>query len=154
MIDVEADLRILENSVRDIITLIFSKQFDSNWIDSLKISSDRITKWKERQSMENVRLKGKILEPRLIYYADFYDLKSIIEKHWEDGFKDVFQDKKSTIVFLDEAEKLRDPNAHRRELFEYQKHLIRGISGEIVSTPFRKQFLFGVFRVLRCTLKL
>lgn len=131
MIDAEAELKILENSVRDIITFVFSKKFGSNWIDSLKIPSERITKWIERQSVENVRLKGKTLEPRLIYYADFYDLKSIIEKHWEDSFKDVFQDKKSTIVLLEEAEKLRDPNAHRRELFEYQKHLICGISGEI-----------------------
>jgi hypothetical protein len=28
-------------------------------------------------------------------------------------------------------EKLRDPNAHRRELKQYQKHLIVGISGEL-----------------------
>lgn len=27
--------------------------------------------------------------------------------------------------------KLRDPNAHRRELKEYQKHLVLGISGEL-----------------------
>lgn len=131
MIDIEAELKILENSVRDIITFVFTKKYGTNWISNLNFSPDRINKWKERQSNEEVRLKGNVLEPRLIYYSDFYDLKNIIEKHWEYDFKKVFQDKKAITVFLEEAEKLRDPNAHRRELFEYQKHLIKGISGEI-----------------------
>lgn len=131
MIDVESELKILENSVRDIITFVLTKHFGSNWIDSLKISHDRISKWKERQTTEEARLKGNILEARIIYYSDFYDLKNIIDKHWENGFVEVFQDKKTVTIFLEEAEKLRDPNAHRRELFEYQKHLIKGISGEI-----------------------
>jgi hypothetical protein len=131
MINIEEELKILENSVRDIITFVLTKHFGQNWIDSIKISPDRISKWKVRQSDEEARLKGNVLEARLIYYSDFYDLKNIIDKHWDDGFVEVFQDKKTVKLFLEEAEKLRDPNAHRRELFEYQKHLIKGISGEL-----------------------
>lgn len=34
-------------------------------------------------------------------------------------------------VYLSELERLRDPDAHRRELLPHQKHLILGIGGEI-----------------------
>ena len=108
-----------------------TKKFGNDWIKHVKISSNRISKWKERRTIEEKRLKGVALESRLIYYSDFYDLKSIIDKHWDDGLMVVFQDKKSVSLFLEEIEKFRDPNAHRRELFEYQKYLIKGISGEI-----------------------
>lgn len=131
MIDVETELKILENSVRDIITFVLTKRFGPDWIKDLNISADRIQRWRDRRSVEESRLKGNILEARLIYYSDFYDLQNIIDKHWDDGFLDVFQDKKTVSIFLKEAEKLRDPNAHRRELFDYQKHLIKGISGEL-----------------------
>lgn len=131
MIDIESELKILENSVRDIITFVLSKHYGVNWIGNLKASPDRIDKWKERRSVEEKKLKGDALESRLIYYSDFYDLRNIIEKHWENGFKEVFHDKKIIALYLEECEKFRDPNAHRRELFDYQKHLIKGISGEI-----------------------
>lgn len=131
MIDADTELKILENSIRDIISFVLNKKFGTNWIDQLKISDERVKKWKEKQLIEEARLKGNILENRLIYYSDFYDLKSIIDKHWNDGLIEVFHDKKTVTLFLEEAEKLRDPNAHRRELFDYQKHLIKGVSGEL-----------------------
>lgn len=44
-------------------------------------------------------------------------------------------------VFLTELEKLRDPEAHRRELMPHQKALAYGISGEIRTqiTRFRSE---------------
>jgi hypothetical protein len=131
MIDAETELKILENSIRDIISFVLSKKLGANWLEQLKVTPDRFSKWKERQACEEARFKGNVLEPRLIYYSDFYDLKTIIDKHWDSGLSDVFQDKKTMLAFLEEAEKLRDPNAHRRELFEYQRHLLKGISGEL-----------------------
>ena len=131
MVNAEEELKLLENSVRDVIALVLSKKFGADWINSLRITSERIQKWRERKEAEETRLRGVPLETRLIYYADFYDLSNIIDKHWDDDLRDVFQDKKNTMFFLKEAEKFRDPHAHRRELFDYQKHLIKGISGEI-----------------------
>jgi hypothetical protein len=40
-------------------------------------------------------------------------------------------------VWMSELEKLRDPDAHRRELLPHQKHLILGIAGEIRSRLIR-----------------
>lgn len=42
-------------------------------------------------------------------------------------------DLKTVELWLNELEKYRDSDAHRRPLFEYQKHLIVGISGELRS---------------------
>ena len=69
------------------------------------------------------------MEERLIYYADFYDLKTILKKNWDTSFADALGDWKTFDVWLTELEKLRDPDAHRRELLPHQKSLIIGISG-------------------------
>ncbi|KAB1064734.1 hypothetical protein [Salibacter halophilus] len=134
MVDVEEELKILENSVRDIITFVLKKSLGDNWVSNLKISESRIGKWKERQVIEEKRLRSTFLDNRLIYYSDFYDLKGIIIKHWDDGLDSVFRDKKLITALLSLIEKYRDAHAHRRELFDYQKYLIKGISGEIRTT--------------------
>jgi hypothetical protein len=70
----------------------------------------------------------------LLYYADFYDLRTLLMKHWSDeavGFSDALGKRKTIEVFLEELEKLRDPHAHQRELMTHQKHLMLGLSGEI-----------------------
>ncbi len=131
MIDIEEELKIFENSVRDTISFILKREYGDDWIDHLAIPKDRITHWKERREIEIKRLSGTPLEERLIYYSDFYDLKNILSKHWNEEIKKAFGDKKRMEVFFEELEKLRDPNAHRRELFDYQKHLIKGISGYV-----------------------
>lgn len=67
----------------------------------------------------------------MIYYADFYDLSTILKKHWSGEFSEAFGEWKTMEVWLSELEKLRDPDAHRRELLPHQKYLILGLSGEI-----------------------
>jgi hypothetical protein len=76
------------------------------------------------------RLEAGAIEERLLYFADFYDLRTILKKHWKD-FASALGDWKTTEVWLDELEKLRDPDAHRRELLPHQKYLVLGIGGEI-----------------------
>ena len=129
MEDAESELKVFENSLRDFIQYTLQRKYGNGWINDLKISPDRVSRWRERMEVENKRLVGEALESRLLYYFDFYDLKSLITKHWDNGFSEAFHNKRTIEVMLTEMEKLRDPNAHRRELLEYQKHLILGISG-------------------------
>lgn len=130
-LDVESELKKLENSLRDFIEFTLLARYGASWLSSLKVSPDRVKHWIDRKDVEQKRLTSAALETRLLYYADFYDLKSIISKHWDDGFSSALGEKKTVEVLLSEMEKLRDPNAHRRELHSYQKHLILGVSGEI-----------------------
>jgi hypothetical protein len=131
LIDAEAELKLLENSMRDAIRLVLERKFGSNWEVHLKVTENRIAQWKARLEAEEKRLAGRALDSRLLYYSDFYDLKEIVKKHWDDGFKDVFSDLRMVEVFMEQMEKLRDPNAHRRELSSHQKCLIVGVSGEL-----------------------
>lgn len=130
-IDVTQSLKDTENSLRDFIALVLQKQLGNSWVEECGVSPERLDKWKERRVAEEKRQKSGVIEQRLIYYADFYDLSTILKKHWSGTFSDALGDWKKTEVWLGELEKLRDPDAHRRELLPHQKHLILGISGEI-----------------------
>jgi hypothetical protein len=128
--DVTQALRDAENSLRDFIAFMLSKSGE-DWLDRCGVPAERIAKWQERKVIEGKRQETGVVEERLIYYADFYDLKTILKKHWSDKFTLVFGDWKTLEVYLTELERLRDPDAHRRELLPHQKNLVLGISGEI-----------------------
>lgn len=128
--DVSQALHDAENSLRDFIALVLSgRRID--WVESCGVSPERIEKWKERKLTERSRLKTGVSEERLIYYADFYDLKTILKSNWSGEFSEALGDWKTFEVYLGELEKLRDTDAHRRELMPHQKHLVLGVSGEI-----------------------
>jgi Swt1-like HEPN len=133
--DVHGALKEAENSLRDFIANSLEERFGSEWVDKCGVPPARIEKWWERKEAEVKRQQTGAVEERLLYYADFYDLSTILKKHWSDGnvgFSDALGGKWKTMeIFLDELEKLRDPHAHQRELLPHQKHLILGLSGEI-----------------------
>lgn len=128
--DITQVLKDTENALRDFIAFILSEKFGSEWEQNSGVSSDRINKWKERKEGERKRQESGARDERLIYYADFYDLKAILKKNW-DLFSKALGDLKTTEVWLTELERLRDPDAHRREILPHQKHLILGVSGEL-----------------------
>ncbi|MDP2856809.1 MAG: Swt1 family HEPN domain-containing protein [Bacillota bacterium] len=119
-----------ENALRDFIASVLARQ-RQDWVDTCGVSAERLAKWRERQETERGRQKGGVVEERLIYYADFYDLKTILTKNWSGPFSDALGDRRTMQVFLTELERLRDPDAHRRELLPHQQSLAVGISGEI-----------------------
>src|SRR3990170_7376066 len=129
--DITQALKDTENSLRDFVSAVLHKKFGETWVENCGVSPDRLKKWNERKAAEEKRQEAGAVEQRLIYYADFYDLRTILRKYWQDEFSDVLGDWKTMDVWLNELEKLRDPDAHRRELLPHQKHLILGISGEI-----------------------
>jgi len=128
--DVTQALRDAENSLRDFIVLVLSKG-GSDWIARCGVAPERIEKWRERKATEAKRQEAGVVEERLMYYADFYDLKTILKKNWSGEFSAALGDWKTFEVYLGEIEKLRDADAHRREFLPHQKYLILGVSGEI-----------------------
>lgn len=123
-------LRDTENAIRDLIYDLLSKRYKSEWEKHLGVTEKRLAIWKERQSVEKSRQKGGPIEERLLYYADFYDLWESLKKNW-DVFSEALGDRKTVEVWLGELERLRDPNAHSRDLLPFQKHLILGIAGDV-----------------------
>ncbi len=128
--DVTQALKDTENLLRDFIAFILSNNFSSDWESKCGVTEDRLKVWKQRKEAENKRQESGVMDERLIYYADFYDLKTVLKKHWN-LFSGALGDLKTCEVWLSELEKLRDPDAHRRELLPHQKHLILGLCGEL-----------------------
>jgi len=131
VMDITQELRDTENALRDFIAVVLHNKLGDQWVENCGVSDERLKQWKERQAVEKKRQKSGIVEGRLLYYADIYDLRTILKKHWSGEFSDALGEWKTMEVWLKELEKLRDPDAHRRELLPHQKHLIAGISGEI-----------------------
>jgi hypothetical protein len=130
-LDVTQALRDAENALRDFIAAELMSKLGTGWEERAGVSPERVTKWKERRDVEQKRQETGVVDERLIYYADFFDLKPILKKNWQGIFSEALGDWKTLDVYLTELERLRDPDAHRRELLPHQKYLILGISGEI-----------------------
>lgn len=128
--DISQTLRDTENALRDFIAYVLQEKLGSDWEGKSGVSPERLIKWAERKNIESKRQAAGAVDERLIYYADFYDLQTILRKHWQ-YFAVALGDLKTTEVWLTELEKTRDSDAHRRELLPHQKNLILGISGEI-----------------------
>lgn len=128
--DISQSLKDAENTLRDFISDILVNKYGNNWIDKCKISKDRTDKWSSRKDEEIKKQKFGTVEKRLIYYADFYDIKTILKKNW-DLFSEALGEWKVIEVWLNELERFRNPDAHRRELLPHQKQLAAGITGEI-----------------------
>lgn len=114
-----------ENIMRQIILSILGND------DSVDfgITDDRLNKWKEKREIERKKYSGVLTENRLIYYSDFYDLKTIIDKNWN-LFKQILEDKKNFEVTFKKIETFRNTKSHGRPLFTHQNKLIEGILGE------------------------
>ena len=102
-IDVNQELKIIENALRDIISFALNVKYGQDWIGNLKISQEKVDKWKEKMMEETKRYRGTLIDNRLIYYSEFPDLCNIISKHWDDVFKDLFIEKKQIDVILQET---------------------------------------------------
>ena len=92
-IDVNSELRDIENFLRDNIMFILKNKYESDWENKIGVSEERIKVQENRRVEEQKRLNGNEIDNRLLYYSDFYDLKTIIDKNW-DIFKSIFKDKK------------------------------------------------------------
>jgi len=131
--DVTQALRDTENALRDFIAATLERSLGSEWLSNCGVTTDRIAKWRERKSEEQRRQEAGVVDERLLYYAELYDLKTILEKHWQGDFSEALGKWRRFEVLFDELALYRDPDAHRRELLPHQQSLVLGIAGDIGS---------------------
>lgn len=117
-----------ENTLRTIISLVLGDNDNAKF----GISLDRINIWKDKREIEKQKNNGILIESRLIYFSDFYDLKNIVHKSW-DSFKEILLKKKIFEANFDQIESLRNTVSHGRKLITFQEHLIAGITGDLKS---------------------
>jgi Swt1-like HEPN len=136
-VDVTQALRDTENALRDFIAATLERVLGRGWLDSCGVTPERISIWRDRQSEERRRQEAGVVEERLLYYADFYDLKPILKKHWSGDFSEALGAWKRFEVLFDELFDYRNPDAHRRELLPHQQSFALGIEGDIRSRLIR-----------------
>lgn len=115
-----------ENTLRKIICILIGQDDDSVY----GVTNERINKWKEKREIDKQKNRGSQLESRLIYYSDFYDLETIINKNWT-LFKPILVDKKRFEILHGEVELFRNTLAHGRPLLSFQLSLLSGIVGDL-----------------------
>ena len=124
-------LYLVENGLRDLIAEVLKRKYGESWEDHLGCSADRAALWRERREVEEHRRTGAVIEQRLLYYSDFYDLGTLVDKHWNDGLSECFGDKRATELYLKRLDGLRNPGAHSRELMQFERNLVSGMADEL-----------------------
>jgi len=130
-LDVTQALKDSENALREFIAAVLSRKLGDDWIERCGATPERVAQWKARKDTEARRQRAGVVEERLLYYADFFDLKNILKKQWDGEFSEAFGRWQEMDVWLSTLESFRDPDAHRRELLPHQKYLALGIAGQI-----------------------
>lgn len=102
-----------ENFLRKAILILMLKKFGVDWWD-FKVEKKMSKLCKKRSKFDGFKFHP-------IFYADFLDLKKIIEANW-DGLSCLLGGQKQRLIKFDELSKLRNLVAHGRFLtqeFEY-----------------------------------
>jgi hypothetical protein len=119
-----------ENVVRELVQDLMGDRYGASWVDRLGVTPERLAGWEQRRDEERKRRAGAVIEERILWYADFTDLWTILRKNWN-VFKPCFGDLKRLEVYLDRLGALRNPGAHSRALLPFERLLVEGMTGEL-----------------------
>ena len=113
------------------MTFVYKRRFGDGWL-SVVASQKQSTDWSERCVAEAARVKrGVAAVPEVgLSYANFYDLLTIADKHWEE-LAPALDKKAITFRLLERFEQLRNSVAHGRPLLAFERDLLSGIAGQI-----------------------
>jgi hypothetical protein len=127
---VDEVLEAAENALRDFIQEVLEREYGDKWLEKCGMPEKRIKQWEEYRDKEKEKDISGIAEDRILYYSDFGDLRSIINRNWN-LYEPCFKDKNRILSRLQELKAFRDTDAHRRDLLTHQKQIVLGYCGEI-----------------------
>lgn len=127
---IEDALNVFENALRDLVERLLRERDGDEWLANAGVSAERLQIWNDRLKAEPKRRPGGDVDPRSIYYADFFDVVGIVKRNWE-LFKPCFEDRKRFDVYTDRLSAFRDPDAHSRALRPFEEQLVLGMTGEL-----------------------
>ena len=119
----------VETVLRGVIAHVLEAEFGAGWVDACG-TPERIEKWRGRQEEERKRRDGTVVEERLLYFSDFTDLLPIVRRHWT-LFKPCLGSKKTFETYMGRLEDFRNAPMHSRQLVDFERRLIEGMTGEI-----------------------
>lgn len=116
-IQIYAIIFVLETSLREYIIEKLSAHHGSKWYKQALPGGSIINAYRSAQRYEKATPWVRTIPHHPIYYLDFPDLATIIERNdnWNSAFKDSFQRKDITISALRGIEPIRNKIAHNRK---------------------------------------
>jgi hypothetical protein len=115
-------LQALENSLRLIVREVLGAD--------LPAQLSNVDKLARNQARDLQRRDGALVSDDLLAYTEFPELRTIISNNWP-RFEPVFSDQQRIEVYLEAVERVRNAIAHSRQLLEFEKDLVSGISGQL-----------------------
>jgi len=124
----------IENGIRELIIELLSKLDGPLWYKH-RLPSDVLEKYREGIELPRRTKSINLIPHHPIYYADFPDLRKIIERqdNWKDAFSTVFVRKDLISATLSELEPAHNALAHNRKLAEQDVILLEAASAKIAS---------------------
>lgn len=119
-------IKSYENTLKHIIIDVIGPSDETNYL----VSEDLKKKWFEKRKLQKEENDGFLKEKRIIFYADLFDLKTIIEKNW-DVFAPIFKNKERFLVFFNEVYQLKNTINLGKELTKSQLELLSGITTDL-----------------------
>src|SRR5687767_11292753 len=110
--DLTDALRYSENALRDFIAATFRNLHGEGWELKGVIQPRMIKKWDDERQRETSKQASGVVEPRLIYYADFHHVVTIVEDHWVLFGPALGTDWPTMRVWLDALRSVRNQEAH------------------------------------------
>lgn len=139
--DITRILYDTENNLKSYINIVFTNLHGNDWMSKIKIPKSKLKSWELARipnELSHNAIKGK---EDLLQYTSIPDLRWLLKKHWNAPLQQTFGDFENLDVYLRIIEDYRDPDSRRRELLTYQKHLILGVTGEIMTKISRARSL-------------
>lgn len=115
-----------ENLLKKLIIEVIGASDDTDY----KIDADVKEQWLTKRKLEKEKNDDALLDKRLIHFADFFDLKIIINKNW-DKFESILKNKERFLVFFDEVNQYRNALHHGQSLTKSQEALLAGITNDL-----------------------
>ena len=115
-----------ENTLKQVIISILGASDDIDY----NISNELKRRWLEKRNHEKEKNDGFLFEKRILFYADFIDLRTIVEKNWN-AFEKVFKNKDRFFVFFDEVYQFKNTLNLGNSLTKSQEELLSGITADL-----------------------
>lgn len=122
----------LERALRQVMEYCYAEKHGAEWL--LRVTKDgKPQKWADLAEYETAKRAKRgvvIAATGGLSYAQLYELREVLEKHWE-PVAPALGERKEVTVMLKRFDDLRNSVAHSRELLPFEQDLLAGIAGDI-----------------------
>jgi hypothetical protein len=140
----------IETAIREIILEKLANIYGHSWYKRALPGGEILTKYKNARVYEKLTPWVQYVPHNPIYYLDFPDLTTIIERNdnWNAVFKDIFYRKDFIVTTLRELEPIRNKVAHNRKAATKDLEIVIGAYRKI-SAAIGEAYMTEL--IMRCT---